>query len=116
MQQLQTYLFNFLYENLIKEGILIILACFVLGWIVKHCLPRIDNNWIVPIVSICGVILALAMPMPGDANKVVTAVKGMILGWASTGGYELFRGAAKIIGPEKLKHIVDLLFKDTTKQ
>lgn len=85
------YISNYLYETFIKEGLIIIIACFVIGNIVKHIMPKISNDWIVPIVSVCGVLLSLTMPMSGDTNKTLIATKGLIMGWASTGGYEFFK-------------------------
>lgn len=90
------YIIDFMYENFIKEGLIIIIACFCIGEFVKHLVPRIDNDWIVPIVSICGIILSLALPMPGDTNKVLIGVKGFIMGLASTGGFEFFKRCARI--------------------
>lgn len=90
------YLKDFFYINFIKEGLIVILACFVIGAMVKHLIPKVSNNWIVPIVSVCGVILSLAMPMSGDTNKVLIGTKGLIMGWASTGGYEFLRGLIRL--------------------
>lgn len=90
------YLMNFLYENFIKEGLIVIIACFVIGMIIKHLIPKVNNDWIVPIVSLCGIFLSLCMPMSGDTNKVLIATKGLIMGWASTGGFEFARGLIKL--------------------
>lgn len=105
------YLVNFLYENFIKEGFIVILACFVLGAIVKHLIPKVSNNWIVPIVSLCGIVLSLCMPMSGDTNKVLIATKGLIMGWASTGGFEFIRGLVRL-GIIKLPNAIDLTKKE----
>lgn len=113
------YLTDFFYVNFIKEGLIVIIACFVIGAIVKHLIPKVNNNWIVPIVSVCGIVLALAMPMSGDTNKVLIGAKGLIMGWASTGGFEFVRGLIRLgivkipgVDKDKLDQVLDNLDKD----
>lgn len=94
--EIMDYILNFVYENFIKEGLIIIIACLCIGEFVKHLMPRIDNDWIVPIVGISGIILALCLPMPGDTNKVLIGVKGFILGMSSTGIFEFFKRSIRL--------------------
>lgn len=115
-EQILSYIVMFMYENFIKEGLIIILACFCIGEVVKRLMPKIDNDWIVPIVAVCGIILSLALPMPGDTNKVLIGVKGFIMGVSSTGLFELGKrlirlGVLKIPGIDLKK-----LFTDNTKE
>lgn len=108
-------LIDFIYDNLIKEGIFIIIACYIIGTIVKNCMPRINNDLIVLIVTLCGIILSISMPMPGDHNWFLIGTKGLILGWASTGGYEFWKHLLKMGLGKKIKGLADLLTKDSTK-
>lgn len=110
--EITKYIVSFMYENFIKEGLIIILACFCIGEFVKHLMPKINNDWIVPIVAVSGVILSLALPMPGDTNKVLIGVKGFIMGVSSTGLFELGKrlirlGVLKIPGIDLKKIFTD---------
>lgn len=81
-----------LFQSIFEEGILILLCCYVLGELVKR-IDKINNEDIPIVVSIAGVILAIiskSFIFPEDPY-IIVGFKGLILGWASTGGYELIR-------------------------
>lgn len=118
--EIMDYIIKFMYENFIKEGLIIIIACFCIGEFVKHLMPRIDNDWIVPIVGISGIVLSLALPMPGDTSKVLVGVKGFIMGMSSTGIFEFLKrgirlGIIKIPGID-LKKIFEYPPKEEKKE
>ena len=89
-------LITYLYEMFLKDGLLIVVACYVIGNIITRCVPKINNNNTVPILSILGAILMIAIPsIYAEDPMIVRIIKGIILGWSSTGLHELFKSLAK---------------------
>lgn len=80
---------TYLVKNFLNDGFIIIVACYALGSIIKHLLPKINNNWIVPINTLAGIVMAIAVPTI-YANDPISLVilKGMTMGWASTGVHQ----------------------------
>lgn len=81
-----------LFQSIFEEGLFILIVCYVVGELVKK-FNRIENRYIPVIVSIVGVVVALLCKntvFPAD-TYIIVGFKGLILGWASTGGYELIR-------------------------
>lgn len=67
---------------------LIVLACLVVGFLIKHCIPNEQINHFIPlIVAILGMILNVWVVGVFD---LATLVAGAISGLASTGLYEAF--------------------------
>lgn len=90
-------IWNYLYLTFIKEGLFITIACYVFGQILVKCINKIDNNLTVPILSITGAVLVLLIPsIFSDDPMVVRIIKGVILGWASTGFHELIKGVVRL--------------------
>lgn len=84
----------FLEELFLQEGLILLIGSFILGQIIKS-FPKINNKHIPAIVTVVAIIVAVASNIAGSAllpesDLFITGFKGMILGWASTGGYELF--------------------------
>ena len=81
-----------LFQSIFEEGLFILIVCYVVGELVKK-FNKIENRFIPVIVSIVGIAVALVCKttvFPED-TYIITGFKGLILGWASTGGYELIR-------------------------
>ena len=85
-----------LFQSIFEEGIFILVICFVIGELIKK-IDKINNNFIPLIISITGVIVALLCKgfiFPEDPY-IMVGFKGLILGWSSTGGYELITHTKK---------------------
>lgn len=86
---MQEAITTFLNELVLKEGLFIVLVAFVLGDIIKKATP-INNQYIPAIVAVISAVVAVFTPFV-EGELVVKIFKGIILGWAATGGYETFR-------------------------
>lgn len=82
---------EFISNLLVNEGIVIAVAAFVVGQILKG-FKKVPNN-IIPLVGgLLGIILGIAIPDIFVGKDIVTSgVLGLALGWAATGGYETVR-------------------------
>ena len=80
MKEIET----FLGELFIGEGIIVAVAAYVVGEIIKKALKFVPNEVIPLICGLLGVGLGLVLV---DLS-IIGAVKGLCLGWAATGGYE----------------------------
>lgn len=82
---------QYLYDTFIRDGLLIIIACYVIGNIITKGLPKINNNHTVPILSVTGVVLVFSLGTFVGEPVGTRVVKGFILGWSSTGLHELIK-------------------------
>lgn len=76
-------------DIILGEGLFIVLVAYVLGDIIKKATP-IDNRFIPAIIACISAAVAVFTPFIEGA-VVVKILKGVILGWAATGGYETIR-------------------------
>lgn len=83
---------NFLYESILQEGMFIVVFAFVLGELIKKATP-INNDWIPAIIAAISAVVAVFTPFI-QGEVIVKILKGIILGWAATGGYETVRNLA----------------------
>lgn len=84
------------YDMIFSDGLLILIACYVLGNIITRCIPKINNNFTVLILTLTGGVLMVAIPtIYSDDPLTVRVIKGIILGWSSTGLHELLKGLSK---------------------
>ena len=69
--------------------LIVILACLVVGYIIKHAsfLKKINNNDIPVILAVFGGVLNLAV----SGLSVESAVYGAVMGLASTGMHQAFK-------------------------
>ena len=82
---------EFISNLLVGDGLIIAVATFVVGEIVKG-LNYIPNKYIPLIGGVLGIILGVAIPDLFVGKDIVTSgVLGLVLGWAATGGYETIR-------------------------
>ena len=86
---------DFIMHLFITDGIIIAVAAFVIGQIIKG-FKKIPNN-VIPLVSgILGIILGIVIPGLFPGKDVVTSgILGLALGWAATGGFETIKKLKK---------------------
>jgi hypothetical protein len=65
----------------------VVIACLLVGWIVKKWIKDVDNKWIPTIVFVLGGILACVAT---QTVSLETIVAGCASGLASTGMHQLF--------------------------
>ena len=83
-------------ESIIKDGLIVVAGIFVLGQIIKG-LKIIDPDYIPMIGGLFGALLGIGIPhIFPDSGVIVCAVKGLICGWAATGGFETFKNAVRV--------------------
>lgn len=66
----------------------VLVACLVLGYIVKKWIKDVDNKWIPTICCIAGVILACVVLAEISVQVIVA---GAVTGLASTGLHQAFK-------------------------
>lgn len=66
---------------------IILVACLVVGFVVKKWIKDVDDKWIPTIVTILGAVLGAIINGPA----VETIVAGAVTGLASTGLHQLFK-------------------------
>lgn len=65
---------------------IIVLACLIIGYIIKKWVKDVENKWIPTIVTIVGIILGGII----DGWTIEPLVAGAVSGLASTGLHQLF--------------------------
>lgn len=68
---------------------IIVVACLLIGYIVKMWIKDVDNRWIPTIVTIAGAVLAVVTNWGGVTLEII--VGGALSGLASTGLHQLFK-------------------------
>ena len=86
---------KFIAELFFTNGIIIAVAAYVVGEILKG-FKKIPNN-IIPLVGgILGIILGITIPNLFEGKDMITSgILGLALGWAATGGYETIKNLTK---------------------
>ena len=80
--------FEFILNLFLDNGIIIAVATFIVGQIIKG-FKQIPNNVIPLLGGIIGTILGVTIPGLFEGKDVITSgILGLALGWAATGGYE----------------------------
>lgn len=83
--------FEFILNLFLDNGVIIAVATFIVGQIVKG-FKKIPNNIIPLIGGIIGIILGITIPGLFEGKDIITSgILGLALGWASTGGYETIK-------------------------
>ena len=67
--------------------VVVMIACLVIGYLIKTSLDFIPNKYIPTILAIFGAIVNVAVSGVG----IESVVYGALMGLASTGFYEMFR-------------------------
>ena len=76
--------FDFITEMIIP---IVLVACLIVGYIIKKWIKDLDNKYIPTIVTVLGAVLGCII---GKGITVETIVSGAITGLASTGLHQLF--------------------------
>ncbi len=85
MEQVLTYVS----ELFLTNGIVIAVAAYVVGALIKGSLDFVPNKYIPLICGALGAVLGVTIPSAfPDAGVVIKAINGLALGWAATGGVE----------------------------
>lgn len=66
---------------------IILVACLVIGFILKRWIKDVDNKWIPTIVTVVGAILGWLI----NGLSIESIVAGAVTGLASTGLHQLFK-------------------------
>lgn len=104
---------NTIYSELFREGWIIVIVCYVVGSIMKNALPKLNNQIIVPVLSVLGALLAVLLPSVFAGCGIrLSITKGLICGWASTGIHQFIKAFIRIKS-NKISNMDDLvaLFK-----
>lgn len=84
-------IFDFIVNLFVEEGIIIAVAAFIVGQIIKG-FKKIPNNIIPLIGGVLGIILGIFIPDIFVGKDIITSgILGLALGWGATGGYETIR-------------------------
>ena len=67
----------------------IVALCLIVGYIIKHWIKDADNKIIPTVVTVVGVVAAVAMNWGSITTEVI--VGGALSGLASTGLHQLFK-------------------------
>lgn len=87
-------IFNFILNLFVEEGIIIAVAAFVIGQIIKPL--KVPNKFIPLIGGLLGAALGVLLPnVFTDKDIITSAILGLALGWGATGGYETIKQLTK---------------------
>lgn len=84
-------MYEFILNLFLDNGIIIAVCTFIVGQILKG-INKIPN-YVIPIVGgLLGIFLGIFIPNLFEGKDTITsAVLGLALGWAATGGYETIK-------------------------
>ena len=86
---------DFIINLFVTDGIIIAVAAFVVGQIIKG-FKKIPNNIIPLVAGVLGIILGIVIPGLFPGKDIITSgVLGLALGWAATGGFETIKNLKK---------------------
>ena len=86
---------DFIMNLFVTDGIIIAVAAFVVGQIIKG-FKKIPNNIIPLVAGVLGIILGIVIPGLFPGKDIITSgVLGLALGWAATGGFETIKNLKK---------------------
>lgn len=86
---------DFIMNLFVTDGIIIAVAAFVVGQIIKG-FKKIPNNIIPLVAGVLGIILGIVIPGLFPGKDIVTSgILGLALGWAATGGFETIKNLKK---------------------
>lgn len=86
----------------------LIIILLAIGCIIKHCLPKVSNDTIPPIMLIAGIVLALIINIPYAPSQIVNLViQGIVSGAAAVGLHTNGKGLLQIVGLIKKTELED---------
>ena len=68
-------------------NVVVVLACMLVGYILKHWISDVDNKWIPTIVCVLGIVLQFVIAGTSVDNFVIGGISGL----ASTGLHQMFK-------------------------
>ena len=69
----------------------VVIACYIIGWVIKNYFPIIKSKYIPLIMLICGIIINITFSIiDGSGITPIVLIAGAISGLSSSGTYELF--------------------------
>lgn len=77
--------FDFISDMIIP---IVLVACLIVGYIIKKWIKDLDNKYIPTIVTVLGAVLGCII---GKGITIETIVAGAVTGLASTGLHQLFK-------------------------
>ena len=87
-------IFDFIVNLFVDDGIIIAVAAFIVGQIIKSL--KVPNKFIALIGGVLGAVLGIILPTVFVGKDVVTCgILGLALGWGATGGYETVKQLRK---------------------
>ena len=73
--------------------LVVVVACLIVGYVIKHFIPKMPNKFIPLILAILGVFLNVAFN--GFTFTFDIVISGMASGLVSTGSFEMVRNLLK---------------------
>ena len=87
-------IFNFIVNLFVEEGIIIAVAAFIVGEIIKPL--KVPNKFITLIGGVLGAVVGIVLLNVFEGKEIVTCgILGLALGWGATGGYETIKQLKK---------------------
>jgi len=87
-------IFDFIVNLFVDDGIIIAVAAFIVGQIIKSL--KVPNKFIPLICGVLGAVLGIVLPTVFVGKDIVTCgILGLALGWGATGGYETVKQLRK---------------------
>ena len=84
--------FDFIVKLFVSDGLVIAVASFVVGEIIKQSLKFINKDLIPLFCGILGILLGIFIPDIFAGKDIITSgICGLALGWAATGGFETIK-------------------------
>lgn len=82
-------IFSAIAKLFLSDGLIIVLACLVIGMVIKGTFDKIPNKYIPLINAGVGIIISVALGAFSSEGIASQIVKGIILGGSSTWVYEV---------------------------
>lgn len=95
MEEMINVLSSYIYDNIVKEGLIITIICYVAGSVLKNAIPKFDNQKIVPTLTLLGAILSLILHPFVNDSIVMGVFKGMVAGWGAVGLHQFGKSLIK---------------------
>ena len=87
-------IFDFIVNLFVDDGIIIAVAAFIVGQIIKPL--KVPNKFIPLICGVLGAVLGIVLTTVFVGKDIVTrGILGLALGWCATGGYETIKQLRK---------------------
>lgn len=76
----------------------LIIILLAIGFIIKHCMKKVSNDLIPPIMLIGGIVLALVVNIPYAPNEITSiVVQGIVSGTAAIGLHTNGKGLLEVL-------------------